>query len=208
MIVEQTEGGKYPTVGSSAQNSGSLLQKSSLPVQGNTKKGFSAVLPQRSASTSTPPKNGADEIPMHKFVRPKQPVEFDSLSAGSVQSNERGGSSSNSNKASPASNSGGPSTSSLPYLFGVRDGASSGELATSTMTSTTSYFNTRDLPATGISATGLSAETQAYMGENASPEDMFPITQEAWDFGMMNVSEDIYDSLMNMAPTDWDNRAP
>jgi len=208
MIVEQTEGSKYPTVGSSAPNFGTLLAKTPSLVRGNDTKGFSAVLPQRSAGTSTPPKNGADGIEMHKFVRPKQNVEFDSFSSGNGQSNERGGSSSNSSKASSAPNSRVPFTSSVPHLLDVRDGVSFGDLPTGTVTSTPSYLNSSDLPTTGISATGLTTETQAYMVEHASPEDMFPITQTAWDFDMMNVSEDMYNSLMSMAPTDWDKPAP
>ena len=212
MIVEQTEDGTKPADATTSSQPGSGVPSPTPFAAGGLSRGegFSSVLPHRASparNTSNPGQNDAGTMPKHKLVRPQQKSQYDSFSAESGQSYDQGTSNSTSNIASPTEDLSG-NANSLSTLFTLaNDGIRPGKVPSATATNTESYFNSDHLQTAEIGVTGFLAEGQAYVPPDVNNEGMFPITEEAWEFGMMNASEDIYDSLMNMGPIDWETPA-
>ncbi len=212
MIVEQTEDRIKPADGTSSSGPMSgVPSPSPFAAAGLSKEEtFNSVLPHRASparNISNPAQNDAGTAAKHQIGRPQQNSQHYSFSADSMQNYDQGTSNSTSNIASPTE--GMPGTASSPFTLYTlaSDGIPSGKVPTTTTSSTESYFTSDHLQTAVIGVAELSAQGQAYVPPNANAEEILPITQEAWEFAMMNVLEDSYDSLMAMGPTDWESPA-
>ena len=216
MIVEQTEDKFKPADGTSSEPVSGDSSPLPFAVAGlSNAEGFSSALPHRSSlvrNTSNPTQNEGGTTLKHKIVRPQQKAQYDSFSAGSVQSYDQGTSNSTSNIASPTEGVPGKTSSPFALFTLANDGVPSGKLPAATITRTESYFSSVHIQTTETRVTEIPAQGQAHVQPDTNVDEMFPITQEEWEFGIMNVSEDIFDSLMtigatDLGPVDWNSPA-